>query len=89
MKFSELPIGAIFRLHSRGLKHTKKSEDQFRPDVEVVYHEPAEAPRAPAPDVPTGQYNRVEFLKGAVRLDGTFTAEQLEVVLAALKKRKR
>ncbi|WP_431276294.1 hypothetical protein ACQ858_08575 [Variovorax ureilyticus] len=87
MKFRELPIGAKFRFHRRGLEHTKDAEDQFRPDVEVVYEEPEE-PNAPAPHVPTGRYNRVELLQGEARLDGTFTAEQLEAVLVALKKRK-
>lgn len=88
MKFREVPIGGKFRLHRRGLEHTKDSEDQFRPDVEVVYDEPVK-PNPPAPEVLTGSYNVVEIVKGAVRLDGTFTAEQLEAVLAALKKRKR
>jgi len=87
MKFRDLPIGAKFRFHQRGLEHTKESEDQYRPEVEVLYEEPPE-PNS-EPHVPTGRYNHIELLKGAVRLDGTFTAEQLEAVLAELKKRKR
>ena len=88
MKFRELPIGAKFRFHERGPEHTKTSEDQAKPDVEVIYKEPEE-PTVPEPHVPTGRYNVVEFRAGEVRLDGTFTAEQLEAVLVALKKRKK
>lgn len=85
MKFRELPMGAKFRFHSRGPEHTKTSEVQAKPDVEVVYDEPSE-PAPPAPHVPTGRYNVVELGKGSVRLDGTFTPEQLEAVLAQMRK---
>lgn len=88
MKFRELPVGATFQFHRRGLKHTKESEDQFPPDIEVIYEEPFE-PSTPGPHVPTGRYNIVELVEGAVRLDGTFTAKQLEAVLAVLKKKRR
>lgn len=86
MKFRELPIGAKFRFHERGPEHTKTSEDQAKPDVPVVYKEPDE-PTAPEPHVPTGRYNIVELGKGEVRLDGTFTADQLEAVLSQMRKR--
>lgn len=87
MKFKELPIGAKFRFHRRGLEHTKTSEDQFPPELEVVYQEPG-APAPSAREAPFARFNRVDMVKGGVLLNGTFTADQLEAVLAALKKTK-
>ncbi|MBO9647340.1 MAG: hypothetical protein J7605_02435 [Variovorax sp.] len=98
MKFHQLPIGATFRFFTRGLLLTKTSDKTYAsadstvrnqaasPDAEVIEDslEPVEVTFDSY-----GEVNEVEFYKNAVRLDGVFTAEQLEAVLATLKKRGR
>lgn len=96
MMFEELPIGATFRFYRRGGVLTKtsastwssalKRAQECAPDVSVIPEriEPQEMP----PEDPYGSTNTVEFSKKAVRLDGVFDREQLEAVLAALKKRR-
>lgn len=98
MKFRELPVGATFRFFRRGLLLTKTSASTYAsqqagvrnqaaaPDAEVMPEE-IETPLPPSAD-PFGETNEIEFAKKTVRLDGVFTAEQLEAVLAEMKKRR-
>jgi hypothetical protein len=96
MKFRDLPVGASFRFFRRGLLLTKTSAKTYAseqagmhqsavPDSEVLPEDFA-IPEPPKAAAPYGESNKVAFQKGWVRLDGAFTAEQLEAVLADLKK---
>ncbi|SCK49342.1 hypothetical protein VAR608DRAFT_4913 [Variovorax sp. HW608] len=99
MKFRDLPVGATFRFFTRGLLLAKTSAKTYAsadstvrnqtasPDADVI--EDALEPLAPVTFDPYGEANTVEFSKKTVRLDGVFTAEHLEAVLAEMKKRKR
>jgi hypothetical protein len=98
MKFRDLPIGATFRFFTRGLLLSKTSDHTYasadgavrnqaaKPDAEVLPEDLGPVDPPVTFDL-YGETNTVEFSKKAVRLDGVFTAEQLEAVLAQLRKR--
>src|ERR1700752_1911239 len=100
MNFGDLPVGATFRFFTRGLLLTKTSDKTYAtqagdvrsqaasPDVDVL--EEDLKPSGPVAFDPYGETNKVEFQseKGWVRLDGVFNADQLEAVLANMRKRK-
>lgn len=96
MKFTELGTGDRFRFFRRGLVLTKDSSSTYSsgpghsakavPNAEVLPEIDDEPdPVAGQPADPFGARNRVDFQQGYVRMDGSFTKEQLEAVLAAMK----
>jgi hypothetical protein len=98
VKFHELPVGARFRFFRRGLLLTKTGDRTYAseqagmhqaaaPDSGVLPEDFAN-PEPPKAANPYGANNKVAFQKGWVWLDGAFTADQLEAVLADLKKRR-
>lgn len=97
MKFSDLEVGAQFRLHHRGTLLTKTgrstyatalaSDQKIAADTTVLTPEGYSSELGPEPAAaanPFGDRNKVDFQHGYVRLDGAFTPEQLEAVLSAM-----
>ena len=95
MKFSDLPVGAQFRFYLRGRLLTKTTKRGYTdpggathpadPDVEVQPEDEPEPEPAPVPEPAVAPV--VVFLKDkpAVVLDGQFSAEDLERILARLR----
>jgi hypothetical protein len=103
VKFHELPVGAHFRFFRRGLLLTKTGDRTYTyapeqagvqkqkvdPDASVLPEDEFAISGPPKEADPYGENNKVAFQKGWVRLDGAFTASQIEAVLAELKERNR
>jgi hypothetical protein len=99
VKFRDLPVGTTFRFFRRGLLLTKTSASTYAseqagmrqsadPDADVLPEDDVAIAQPRTAD-PYGDTNKVDVQKGWVRLDGVFTADQLEAILTELKKQKK